>query len=584
MNDSTTFKASALTGRLSSVPLLSKLDESSLADLEARLEWLSVPGGSTLFREGEVADALYVVIVGCLAVTVRGSDGHDVLVACSRVGDTVGEMGLLGGELRSATVMALRDSELLRLEKSSFEWLVERHPRSMLSIASQLAQRLRTTTHRANAGVALRSVALVPMEPDADHHRIARELADQLAIDGQRIVLLNSESAAHTAEWFNAVEAASDKVLYHADPGNSSWSKLCMRQADRVILIASSQSSAAMPVWLDGRAKDRRQPIDLVLLHDGIGNATQTAQQWRNLLAIDSVCHVRRDNTDDVARLARLLNGKAVGLVLGGGGARGFAHLGILRALREARIPIDLVGGCSIGAIVGAGVALEWDDTEIRERLRRTFVDSNPINDYTLPFLALVKGHKVGRRLEEHFGSIRIEDLWRPFYCVSTNLTAGSLAVHRDGRLVDALRASLSIPGLLPPVMIDGEAHVDGGMMNCLPVDLMSPMCGAVIAVDVANDPLRVPFPEITQRPSLWQFLRQSKIPPIVDILVRAATINSDALARTVRAQARILFQPPLETVNLLDWQACDRAIDIGYRHAIDKLEQLDMSALFKSR
>jgi NTE family protein len=250
--------------------------------------------------------------------------------------------------------------------------------------------------------------------------------------------------------------------------------------------------------------------------------------------------------------------------------------------LREAKIPIDLIGGCSIGAIVGAGVALDWDHMEIRERLRRTFVDSNPINDYTLPFLALVKGHKVARRLEEHFGSVRIEDLWRPFYCVSTNLTAGNLAVHRDGRLVDALRASLSIPGLLPPVMIDGDAHVDGGMMNCLPVDVMSPRCGSVIAVDVANDPLRTPFPEMNGRPSLWQLLRQSKVPPIVDLLVRAATINSDALARTVRARASILFQPPLETVNLLDWQACDRAIDIGYRHAIGTLEQLDMSALFR--
>jgi NTE family protein len=583
MNESTFFKAAALRGRLSSVPLLSQLDAASLADLEARLEWLSVPGGSTLFREGEVADALYVVLVGCLAVTVRGSDGRDALVACSRAGDTVGEMGLLGGELRSASVTALRDSELLRLDKSSFGWLVERHPQSMLSIASQLAQRLQTTTHRAGERQTIRSVALVPAEPDIDHHRFARELTDQLATHGRRIVLLNSESAAKSAEWFNAVEAASDKVLYHADPGNSSWSKLCMRQADRVVLIASSERVASMPSGLDGRCQDRRQPLDLVLLHNGVG-VGQTAQQWRDLLAFDLLCHVRRGNTGDVGRLARLLNGNAVGVVLGGGGARGFAHLGILRALREAQIPIDVIGGCSIGAVVGAGVALEWDDMEIRERLQRAFVDSNPINDYTLPYLSLVKGHKVARRLEEHFGGIRIEDMWRPFYCVSTNLTAGSLAVHRSGHLVNVLRASLSIPGLLPPVMIDGEAHVDGGMMNCLPVDVMSPMCGAIIAADVANDPLRAPFPEMNETPSLWQLLRRSKIPPIVDLLVRAATINSDALTRTVRARASILFQPLLETVNLLDWQACDRAIDIGYRHATKKLEQVDMSALLRPR
>jgi NTE family protein len=584
MNDRAAVEATALRVRLSCVPLLNALDESALAALEAELEWLSVPGGSTLFREDEVADALYIVTAGCLGVTVRGSDGHDVLVARSRTGETVGEMGLLGAGLRSATVVALRDSELLRLGRSSFEWLLERHPRSMLSIASQLAQRLHMTTHRANEGAAVRTIAIVPVELDANCSGIARKLTDRLAIDGQRIVLLDSESAAQTTEWFNAAEAASDKVLYHADPSGSAWTKLCLRQADRVILVASSESSFCLPSWLDDIGKDWRRPFDLVLLHDGIGGAKQTAQQWRNRLAIDLICHLRRDNADDVARLARLLNGKAVGLVLGGGGARGFAHLGILRALREAQIPIDLVGGCSIGAIVGAGVALEWDDVEIRDRLRRAFVDSNPINDYTLPFLSLVKGHKVARRLEEHFGNIRIEDLWRSFYCVSTNLTAGTLAVHRDGKLADALRASLSIPGLLPPVMIGGEAHVDGGMMNCLPVDVMSSMCGTVMAVDVAHDPLRAPFPQVSERPSFWQFLRQSRIPPIVDLLVRAATINSDALARTVRAQASILFQPPLETVNLLDWQACDRVIDIGYRHAIERLERLETSVLFGPR
>src|SRR5260370_27341433 len=289
--------------------------------------------------------------------------------------------------------------------------------------------------------------------------------------------------------------------------------------------MASSESAASMPSWLEGGGKDWRQPLDLVLLHDGSASAGQSAQQWRNLLAIDLVCHVRSDNTDDVARLARLLNGKAIGLVLGGGGARGFAHLGILRALREAQIAMDLIGGCSIGAMVGATVALEWDDVEIRERLRRAFVDSNPITDYTLPFLALVKGRKVARRLEEHFGGIRIEDLWRPFYCVSTNLTAGNLAVHRQGRLADALRASLSIPGLLPPVVIDGEAHVDGGMMNCLPIDVMSPRCSAVMGVDVANDPLRTPFPEIDETPSFWHLLRPLKIHPIIHILFPASTI-----------------------------------------------------------
>jgi NTE family protein len=564
MKDSNAGEAGSLRDRLSSLPLLSALDESSLTALQAELEWLSLPGGATLFCEDQIADALYIVIAGCLGVTVRGKDGQDLLVARCQAGELVGEMGLLGGGRRSGTVVALRDSVLLRLGKSSFEKLLERHPRAMLSIVSQLVDRLRTAMRHAGAETANRTLALVPLGQDVDHHGFAR------------IMLLDSESSTHRAEWFDAAEAASDKVLYYADPARPAWTELCLRQADRVVLVASARSPVGMPARVVDQPKDWRQPLDLVLLHDGGGDLKQAAEGWRKQLPIDLVCHVRRRHVGDLARLARILNGTAVGLVLGCGGARGFAHLGVVRALHEAMIPIDMIAGCSMGAIVGAGVALEWDQDEFRRRLRRAFVDSNPINDYTLPFLSLVRGDKVARRLEEHFGGIRIENMWRPYCCVSTNLTAGRLAVHRDGPLLDALRASVAIPGLLPPVMIDGEAHVDGGMMNGLPVDVMSSRCGAVMAVDVASDPLGLPFPSMDEKPSMLRFLRG--VPPIVDLLVRAATVNSDALARTVRARASILFQPPLATVNLLDWQACDRAVDIGYRHAVEKLAQADPS------
>jgi NTE family protein len=387
---------------------------------------------------------------------------------------------------------------------------------------------------------------------------------------------LDSQSAEGVE--LNAVHTASDRVLYFAEASDAGWTRRCLRQADRVLLMASSSSPPAVAAWLDADGNTWRRPLDLVLIHDGGRDARQTAESWRKQFAIELVCHIRRGNTDDIARVARLLDGTAVGLVLSGGGARGFAHLGVFRALREVGIPVDLVGGCSMGAIVGAGVALEWDPAEQRERLRRAFVESDPINDYTLPFLSLAKGQKVARRLEEHFGDTLIEDLWRPFYCVSTNLNKGNLTVHRDGKLVDALRASVSIPGLLPPVMIDGEAHIDGGVINYLPIDLMSSMCGVVIAVDVTNESFSAPLSETNAWTPFWPLSWRGKFPPIVDLLIRAATVNSDALARTMRGQANILFRPPVEGIDLLDWRACDRAIDIGYRYAMDKLEELTRS------
>jgi NTE family protein len=573
----------AVGRRLSAVPLLSALDELSLAALDAELKRVLIPGGQTLFHENDVADALYIVISGCLGVIVSDGHGRDILVSRIVAGETVGEMGLFDGGFRSATIEALRDTELLRLDKSSCARLVEQHPGSMLSLMSLLVRRLRNTTRHADGQAPIRTVALVAADHDADHQSVAHDLVNRLVADGQRALLLDCKSADRSTEWLSAAEAANDLVVYCAEPANSDWTKLCLRQADRVLLVASSGLPFTMPTSLAQDGKDCRQPLDLVLLHQGRRDVGQTIERWCTRPPIDVVCHVRHGNPNDIARLARLLRGTAVGLVLSAGGARGFAHLGVVRALREAHVPIDLIGGCSMGAIVGAAVAMEWDDAEIRERLRSAFVESNPINDYTLPFLSLVKGNKVARRLEEHFGRMRIEDLWRPFFCVSTNLSEGAVAVHRDGPLTRALRASVAIPGLLPPVMIDREAHVDGGVMNWLPVDVMGSKRGPVIAVDVASDPALMSFEECNGTRPDWRFWRRpGKMPPIVDLLFRAATVSSDALGRTARGQADILFKPALETVDLLDWKACDRAIDAGYRHAIETLEHRDKSMVHR--
>ena len=553
----------------------SPLGELSLAALDAELKWMFIPGGQILFRENEVADSLYVVLTGCLGVIVRDNNGRDILIARIAAGETVGEMGLLDGGVRSATVEALRDTELLKLDKASYEDLLVRHPKSIRALISLLVRRLRNTTRSATTMMPVRTVAVVPLGLEVDHRKIAQDLHNKLVSDGERAMLLDSTFGGRSTAWFNAAEAINDLILYCAEPTNQQWTSFCLRQADRVLLVASSTTSIAIPPWLADQIQPLRRPADLVLLHDNRLNGQRAFEHWRSLLSVDLICHVRTANANDIARLARFLRGRAVTLVLSAGGARGFAHLGVVRALREAHVPIDLIGGCSMGSIVGAAVAMEWDDAEIKERLRSAFVNTNPINDYTLPFLSLIKGRKVARLLEQNFGGLRIEELWRPFFCVSTNLTTGTLAVHRDGPLVDALHASISIPGLLPPIIKGGDVHVDGGVMNWLPVDVPGAKRGTIIAVDVASDPALVSFEECN-RVQAWRFLgRRRKFPPIVAVLLRAATVSGDSLTKMAHAQADILFKPPLENVDLLDWQACDQAIETGYRHAVEKLEQL---------
>jgi NTE family protein len=261
----------------------------------------------------------------------------------------------------------------------------------------------------------------------------------------------------------------------------------------------------------------------------------------------------------DLGRVARLLTQRGVGLVLSGGGARGFAHLGIIRALRESRVPIDFVGGVSIGAIMAAGVAMGWSDEEMRLRYRRSFVDTNPLNDYTFPFVALTRGRKVSRLLEREYGEVRIEDLRQPYFCISANLTTGRILEHREGRLAEALRASVAIPGIMPPVFHDAGVLVDGAAINNLPVDVMrSHAPGFVIGSDVGADRN---FGE--RRVNIFQ------------ILMHAGMVNNVSSALAQREHADVLLKPPLLNVDLLNWQAFDRAIQAGYDYARTTLGEL---------
>jgi NTE family protein len=565
-------------GGSSASALLSKaIDELPLSAFDDDLKRLFIPGGQILFRENEAADALYVVITGCLGVIVRDDDGRETLIARISAGETVGEMGLLDGSVRSATVEALRDTELVKLDTASCERLLKRNPGWLLALFSSLAKRLRDTTRPGDTKSAIRTVAVVPTGLDVDHHRLAHDLQETLAGQGLRALLLDSSSDHCSAASFNAAEAANDMVLYCGESSSPAWTARCLRQADRFLLAASPASSSATPQWLTDEMRRLHRPIDLAVLHNSRpDNRPHALEERPKDLPVDLICQVRTNNQNDVARLSRLLRGKATTLVLSAGGARGFAHIGVVRALREASVAIDQIGGCSMGSIVGAAVAMEWDNAEIKERLHSAFVETNPINDYTFPFVSLIKGGKVARRLEQHFGSIHIEDLWRPFFCVSTNLTAGELSVHRQGSLVKALRASISIPGLLPPVIIERHVHVDGGVMNWLPVDVPVARRGMIVAVDVASEPALVSFEECG-RSQFRQFLHgRRKIPPIVDLLLRAATVGSEPLGKIARANADILFKPPLQDVDLLDWKACDRAIELGYRYAIEQLEYFD--------
>ncbi len=567
--------------RLKSFALLENVGDAALRNLLSEANWFALPGGTLLERGGENNAALFLVVTGSLGVFVENEQGQRQMVAHVPAGETVGEMSIIAGSSNhSAQLVALRDTELLRISPAGYEALIERHPRVMINLMQMLVKRLKDANRGRSAASRPKTFAIVPLQDGLSEVPIAQRLANALAGMGCRAAVLDTNASDQTAEWFNSFEAAHDLVFYRGDAPDSPWTQLCLRQADRIFLLArANQPLPLAPLSLPAFKARASGPPDLLLLHpDGASAVLPDHFSVRSGL-FRSHHHLRAGHQADVARVARFMAGRAVGLVLAGGGARGFAHIGVIKALKEAGVPFDQLGGTSMGAIIAAGLAREWGHEEMRERMYAAFVADNPLSDFTLPLIALVRGKKVSARLQEHFGDISIEELPLPFFAVSSDLTTGRIHIHRDGELWRALRASVALPGILPPVTHHGHLLVDGGVMNNLPVDVMREQAGGagpIIACDITGEiDLQAQDSRYGERPWWWLLgQRMRGNPSIISILMRSGTVGSEAQRRIVREQCDYLIEPLMPDIQLRDWQKFDRAIQEGYntaRTCIDK-------------
>ena len=566
--------------RLKTFALLDDVGEQALRRLLAEADWFGLPGGTQLSRDGENDRAVFLVVTGSLGVFVEEDEGPRRLVATIPAGETVGEMSLLTGEPHSATLVALRDTELLRIGPNAFDKLLARYPRLTLNLLKLVVRRLRQTTRGGLQQSRPKTFAVVPLQRGLRDAPVARGIAETLIQMGAKAAVLDSAAGDETTEWFNRFEAEHDVVFYQGDEPDSTWTSFCLRQADRVLLIA--RADERLPLHPFERRFFNREigaEPELLLLHPS-SNARPGLPQHIELRSdlFGTHHHIRVGNTSDIKRLARFVAGNAVNIVLAGGGARGFAHIGVLKALHEAGVPFDYVAGTSMGGIVAAGMAMEWDIAELTARIRDAFVDSRPLSDLTLPLIALYRGAKVSALLKRHFGEIRIEELAKPFFCVSSDLTTGRDHIHRTGLLWRALRASVALPGILPPVTTEGgHLLVDGGVMNNLPVDVMAQEArGPIIAVDVSGElDLHAEDERYGER-SVFSLIKERMrgSPSIISILMRAGTVGSNLQRKNVRALADFLYEPPLEGIEMRYWRAFERAIAQGYAYTMLEIQK----------
>ena len=548
------------------VPLLSGLADDLLERLADQIREVHVRAGDWIMREGEAAKSLFIVRAGRLEVMAEGPP--ESLIQVLRRGDVVGELALLREGARCASVRALHDSELLELGRGPFEALIQEAPSFALGLTRAMGAQLAASRSPIVAASPPRTIAVVGLDAAAPAAEVADGLARSLSEYG-RI----AELAAGTLASIDQAERNADRVVLRggSSPGEE-WTELCVREADLVLAVAGGIPDAD---WL--RCAATLAGCELLVLGPSVSGSVIDAFQPRESQVVCDVASL----PEALEATARRLAGRSLGIVLSGGGARALAHLGVLEELAAAGVRFDRIAGVSLGSLVAAASAAGWPIERMREVFERSFVESNPSNDFVPPAYSLIRGAKTRRLLRENFGDRRIEELPRRFFCVSCDLIGREAVLHRTGPVVDAIYPSLAVPGVFPPVPTDdGRLLVDGGVLDNLPVATMARASeGPVIAVDVTgrmgqfNRPARGAAVRLGKPFRLALTGSETELPRLVETLVRTMTVGSIDTVAAARLHADLVITPQVDGIGLTDWKALSRVRELGRQAARQALD-----------
>lgn len=566
---------------LSASNVFGGLEPSILRDLAEALDIETAEGGRLILREGEVAESMLIVVGGRLRVSRSDADGSLRLYNEVSPGETVGEAGMILRQRRFADVAALRDSTIAVLRRGRFEELLKRHPVALNRVFAQAIYQHLRHAPQCDRKKRAYSFVVVPVHLRSMTVDFAASLTAAFADLGKARLVdgANGEDLVP-----DALEAQFDFLIFQTDWTDREQARRACRQADQIIFVAAENESAELGEVERELAEEpgfKMKRKHLALLHDFAARVPGNTARWKAGRQIERVYPLRTGSRPDFSRLARFLTGRAVGVVLGGGGARGFAHLGVLRALAESHIPVDVIGGNSMGALIGAQFASGLDLEEIRERTVRFALAGERL---TLPVISLLSGRRLERDLRRMFGEQLIEQLWCPYFAAACNLSRACTEVQDSGPIWRAVLASNSPAGLLPPVLRDGDLLVDGAILDNVPVGAMRSRLGipleqrrgngTIIAIDVdvqVDMSVQRELTRLSVRETIKRYFSTSEAacPGIGDILYRASHIGGlHQRARTV-AMTDHYLEPPVAGIPLLAYRRAAEIAEIGYRYAM---------------
>ncbi|XP_010016915.1 PREDICTED: neuropathy target esterase, partial [Nestor notabilis] len=608
--------------------------------MDFAIDWMAVEAGRALYRQGDKSDCTYIVLNGRLRSVIQKGSGKKELVGEYGRADLIGVVEALTRQPRATTVHAVRDSELAKLPEGTLNNIKRRYPQVVTRLIHLLSQKILGSLQQlrgpfASSGLGMASssepinptsnlstVAVLPVCDSVPAVAFSLELKHALDAIGPTLLLtsdvlrinlgylaLESIQEYRLSGWLAQQEDSHRIVLYLTDSTLTSWTVRCIRQADCILIVGMGDQEpmvGKLEQTLENTAV--RALKQLVLLHREGGPGPSRTVEWLNMRSwcsghlhircpkhiftrrnpaklqetYDKLYKKKADIHSDFSRLARVLTGNTIALVLGGGGARGCSHIGVIKAMEESGIPIDMVGGTSIGAFIGALYAEERCADSTMQRAREWAKCMNSVFatvlDLTYPITSMFSGSAFNDSINKVFQDKQIEDLWLPYFNVTTDITASAMRVHTDGSLWRYVRASMTLSGYLPPLCDpkDGNLLMDGGYINNLPADIARSMgAKTVVAIDVGSQD-ETDLCNYGDTLSGWWLLwkrlnpwaEKVKVPDMAEIQSRLAYVSCVRQLEVVKSSSYCEYiRPPIDSFKTMDFGKFDEIYEVGYHH-----------------
>ncbi|MFN3997522.1 patatin-like phospholipase family protein [Algoriphagus sp.] len=568
--------------------LFGNLEEDLITQILQNGKSLELETGDFLFHQGDRDNSLYIVISGRFRALAKQEDGSLHALGDIGEGEPIGEFALFMAEPRSATVVAIRKSIVLELKESQYLDIVSKHPEFSSKLTRFVVNRLRRNALQQHLETSAKNIAVINLQADNDITEYTEAVKKEFESLDVSIQILDHESHANleTQTMYDTLEQHNGLNFLVCSDADLNWSKQCIIYADLVVLATDFYAESdiqAIEKYLNLYSQSiLNKKIYLLLLHPEEAKFPENTRRWFVDRKIDLHIHYRKNYNPDIRRFARILANKAIGLVLGGGGAKGFAHLGVIKALGEEGVDIDFLGGTSAGALYGLTCAYcDFDREKIDFYSKDSAQNKLTKNDFTFPLISFMSGKKMSNYLKKIMGDSYLEDFWVGSYCVSTNYSNATTRVHDRGLAWKQIGASMAIPGIYPPVVIDNQLHVDGGVVDNLPIETMyNYPVSQIIAISLTQLKSRpVNFTETPSSSSLlWDKItggKKYRLPDIASILVNSLTLNSRQKQEMSKSGVAIYVEMELKGIGMLDDSKWEEIMQKGHDQMKEALEKV---------